>query len=161
MSLYDKSGELNGYVHYLYVLMGARIISLLAGSSGTLMVMAGLEKQELKIQSFKAVISTILALLLTAKYGLLAIVSLFIIFMLFINISQLIIIKKHINITPFSNALYKLILVSIPLAYFAINHNFEFQIYHYLLFPFLMYLFYGIIFLKQIIFTYNQIVSND
>ena len=43
--LYDDSGQILEYLTYLYILMLARIISLLAGSSGTLMIMAGLEKK--------------------------------------------------------------------------------------------------------------------
>ena len=43
--LYDDSGQILEYLTYLYILMLARIISLLAGSSGTLMIMAGLEKR--------------------------------------------------------------------------------------------------------------------
>ena len=43
--LYDDSGHILQYLTYLYILMIARIISLLAGSSGTLMIMAGLEKR--------------------------------------------------------------------------------------------------------------------
>ena len=43
--LYDKSGDLSMYKTYLYVLMLSRVISLFVGSSGTFMVMAGLEKK--------------------------------------------------------------------------------------------------------------------
>ena len=156
LSLYDKSGELDNYVVYLYVLMGARIISLLAGSSGTFMIMAGLEKRELQIQSVKAILITVLALLFTNKFGLSAIVSLFIFFMFFVNVLQLIFIKKHINISPFSNDLYLLILISIPLGYFAISYNFDFRLYHYFLIPIFVYLLYGVVFIKQIIAAYKE-----
>ena len=98
LSLYDDTGDILNYLPYLYVLMAARIIALLAGSSGTFMIMAGLEKKELLIQTTKAILITLLALSFTKEYGLLAIVTLFIVFTLFVNIFQLFFIRKEINI---------------------------------------------------------------
>ena len=151
LHLYDKSGDLSSYKVYLFVLMIARIISLLAGSSGTFMIMAGLEKKELKLQTIKAILITILAVILVSKYELDAIVSLYIIFMLFINISQLIYIKRNINISPFSYDLYKLLFVSIPLIYLAIFHkDYTFSIMEILSISISLYLFYMILFFKKI-----------
>ena len=96
------------YKIYLLFLIVGRRLSLAAGSSGTFMIMAGLEKKELKLQTIKAVLITSLAFIFVHKYGMMAIVLLYVIFMLFINISQLIYIQKHLNISPFSYDLIKL-----------------------------------------------------
>ena len=50
--------------------MAARIASLLCGSSGTFMIMAGLERKELLIQTTKAILITFLAVLFTKEYEL-------------------------------------------------------------------------------------------
>ena len=159
--LYDNTGGLIQYKSYLYFIMGARIIALFSGSSGSFMVMAGLEKYELKIQLVKAILITFLGLLLIGSFGLLAIVFLFVFFMLFVNVTQLIIIKKYLNISPFSKPLFILIFISIPISYFSITHQIEFNLYHYIIIPILLYLFYGLVFLKQIKLTIKEISNND
>ena len=150
LMLYDKSGGLLIYKSYLIGLLIARMISLLAGSSGTFMIMAGLEKKELKLQTIKAILITILAVVLVKQYELIAIVSLFIIFMLFINISQLIYIKKRINISPFSNELLKLIIIVIPLMVFSAIQEFSFTYLEFILIPVVLYLMFIVLFFKQI-----------
>ena len=114
------------------------------------MIMAGLEQKELKLQTIKAVLITILAIILVNKFELIAIVSLFIGFMLFINISQLIYIKHNIKISPFSSDLLKLILLTIPLLYFSIITNYNFSILEIILTPVLIYLLFFVLFIKQI-----------
>ena len=141
--------------------MAARIIALLAGSSGTFMIMAGLEKKELLIQTIKAVLITPLALFFTKEYGLLAIVSLFIIFTLFVNIFQLFFINKDININPFSKNLFFLIALSVPLFYYAIINDNQFNIYQVLWIPFVIYLIYFLMFYKSIRILYFDIFKND
>jgi O-antigen/teichoic acid export membrane protein len=150
LMLFDKSGGLLIYKSYLIGLLIARMISLLAGSSGTFMIMAGLEKKELKLQTIKAVLITILAVVLVKQYELIAIVSLFIIFMLFINISQLIYIKRRINISPFSNELLKLIIIVIPLMVFSAIQEFSFTYLEFILIPVVLYLVFIVLFFKQI-----------
>lgn len=159
--LFDNSGNLSDYTFYLYVLMVARIISLLAGSSGIFMVMGGLEKEELRLQTLKAILITFLALILINKYELLAIVALFVFFTIFINVIQLVVINKYLKISPFSKNLFLLILVSIPMLFFALHNQIEFHSYHYFLLPILVYLFYGLMFIKPIRSTYFEIVNND
>lgn len=161
LALYDDSGDILNYLPYLYVLMAARIIALLAGSSGTFMIMAGLEKKELLIQTIKAVLITSLALFFTKEYGLLAIVSLFIIFTLFVNIFQLFFINKEININPFSKNLFFLIALSVPLFYYAISNDNQFNIYQVLWLPFVLYLTYFLVFYKSIRTLYFDIFKND
>ena len=159
--LYDSSGDILNYLPYLYMLMAARIIALLSGSSGTFMLMAGLEKKELLIQTVKAVLITSLALFFTKDYGLLAVVSLFIVFTLFINILQLFFIKRAININPFSKDLFLLIILSIPLYYYAINNANQFNIYQIFWVPILLYLSYFLVFYKSIRILYFDIFKND
>ncbi len=161
LSLYDDTGDILNYLPYLYVLMAARIIALLAGSSGTFMIMAGLEKKELLIQTAKAILITSLALLFTKEYGLLAIVILFIVFTLFVNILQLFFIRKEININPFSKELFFLIIISIPLFYYAVSNNNQFNIYQVLWVPVVVYAVYILVFYKSIRTLYFDIFKND
>ena len=130
------------YKIYLLFLIVGRRLSLAAGSSGTFMIMAGLEKKELKLQTIKAILITSLAFLFVHKYGMMAIVLLYVIFMLFINISQLIYIQKHLNISPFSSDLIKLFFLTILCMYFAIIQDYVFSLVHFIIIPFSVYLLY-------------------
>ena len=78
--LYDNTGNLIQYSILLYILMLARIITLISGSSGMIMIMAGLEDKELKIQTIKAVLIIISAFYLIDIYGLISMVILFVAF---------------------------------------------------------------------------------
>ena len=100
--LYDNTGNLIQYSILLYILMLARIITLISGSSGMIMIMAGLEDKELKIQTIKAVLIIISAFYLIDIYGLISMVILFVVFMFYINIAQLYVINKYLQISPFS-----------------------------------------------------------
>ena len=88
------------------------MLSLAAGSSGTFMIMAGLEKQNLYIQFIRALFLIVLSLSLIQYFGMLSVVILYVVFMLFVNVSQLIYIKRHINISPFSLELMVLFLLT-------------------------------------------------
>ena len=81
-------------------MLAGGMLSLAAGSSGTFMVMAGLEKQNLQIQIVRSVLLIIFSLVLIPILGLFSVVVLYVIFMLFVNLSQLMYISKHINISP-------------------------------------------------------------
>lgn len=148
--LYDSDGEIVAYASCLYVIMGARIISLLAGSSGTMMLMAGLEKKELVIQIIKAIFIIVLFIVFLKDYTLFTVVILFSLFLLFVNFSELFFISRHLKISPFSRDLITLIIVSIPLIYFSITHQFIFTTYHYFIIPITIYLIYILMFYKQI-----------
>ena len=115
-----------------------------------IMLMAGLEKKELIIQTIKAFLIIILTLILVDLYDLFAVVILFSFFMLFVNFSELFFIRRYLKITPLSRDLVLLIIVSLPLIYFAITHQQIFTIYHYLFIPILIYFIYIVIFHKQI-----------
>ena len=148
--LFDNTGDILSYLPYLHILMLARVIALISGSSGTIMLMAGLEKKELLIQTIKAISLTSLALLFTEEYGFPAIIILFILFTLFINFSQLFYINKLIKINPFSKNLFMLLLLSGPFAYYAIIHEFKFNILQLLIVPISLYLIYFIFFFKSL-----------
>ena len=75
------------------------------------------------------------------------IVILYVVFMLFVNVSQLIYIKKHINISPFSRELIVLFLLTFIAMYIAIVQEINFEILHYFIIPVLVYLsFFGVMF---------------
>ena len=148
--LYDNTGDLIQYSLFLYILMLARISTLISGSSGMIMIMAGLEDKELKIQIIKAVLIIISAFYLIDIYGLLSMVILFVAFMFYINIAQLFIINKYLQISPFSKNLSTLIFISLILIYFSINFSYNFNLIHYIIIPIFVYFFYFVIFYKKI-----------
>jgi len=161
LNLYDNSGNLIQYTSFLYILMLARIFTLISGSSGMIMIMAGLEDKELKIQIIKAVLIIILAFYLINIYGLFAMIILFVLFMFYINIAQLIIINKYLQITPFSKNLIFLILISIILMFFSINCSYNFNLLHYTIVPILLYGFYFVIFYKKVKQIYLNSFQDD
>jgi len=114
------TAEMLNYKKYLFFMLAGGMLSLAAGSSGTFMVMAGLEKQNLHIQIVRAVLLIVLSLILIPILGLFSVVILYVIFMLFVNLSQLIYISKYINISPFSKELILLFFLTILGMYFEI-----------------------------------------
>jgi O-antigen/teichoic acid export membrane protein len=146
--------EMLNYKEYLFYMLAGGMLSLAAGSSGTFMIMAGLEKQNLYIQFIRALFLIVLSLSLIQYFGMLSVVILYVVFMLFVNVSQLIYIKKHINISPFSRELIVLFLLTFIAMYMAIVQDFKFEMIHYFIIPVLVYLsFFGVMFksLKRII----------
>ena len=148
LKLYNE--EMINYKIYLFYMLIGGMISLSSGSSGTIMVMAGLEKENLYLQSIRSILLIILSVLLIPIFGMLSVVLLYVFFMLFINLFQLIFIYKHLNITPFSNNLYVIFTLTICLIYFCITQDYTFKFYHYFLIPILIYFFYFVIMLKPI-----------
>ena len=144
------TAEMLKYKDFLFFMLVGGMLSLAAGSSGTFMIMAGLEKKELQLQTLKAVLITGLAFAFVSEYKMLAIVSLYVIFMLFINVSQLIYIKKNVSISPFSADLLKLFGLTIICMYFAINQSYNFKLIHFILIPIGVYLAYFLLMLKPI-----------
>ena len=135
------------YKNDLFFMLSGGMLSLAAGSSGTFMIMAGLEKQNLYIQFIKAFFLIVLSLSLIQYFGILIVVVLYVVFMLFVNVSQLIYIKKHINISPFSRELIVLFSLTFIAMYIAIVQDFKFEMLHYFIIPVVVYLsFFGIMF---------------
>tara|TARA_X000001036_G_C20392838_1_gene689396 strand:- start:323 stop:742 length:420 start_codon:yes stop_codon:yes gene_type:complete len=126
------------------------ISSLVTGSSGTIMMMAGLEKKFLNIQIWRSIFIIILSLILIPIYGMISVVSLYVFFMLFTNIIQLIYIKKAINISPFSFDLLKLIILTVFIMYIVMNQQYEFKITHFIIIPLGIYLVYFLLLIKPI-----------
>ena len=141
------SSEMLIYKKYLLYMLVGGILSLAAGSSGTFMVMAGLEKQNLKLQLIRAILLLLLSLWFIPIIGLLSVVVLYVLFMLFINGAQLIYIGKYLQISPFSKELFFLFGLTVIVMYFAINQEFIFQIYHFIIIPILVYVcYFGLLF---------------
>ena len=134
--------EMLNYRKYLFFMLAGGMLSLAAGSSGTFMVMAGLEKQNLHIQIARSILLIVFSLIFIPKFGLFSVVILYVVFMLFVNLLQLIYISKYINISPFSKELILLFSLTIFGMYFAIFQKFEFEIYHYFIIPICIYVVY-------------------
>ncbi|MAW21500.1 MAG: hypothetical protein CMD16_03795 [Flavobacteriales bacterium] len=136
------TSEMLNYREYLFFMLAAGMLSLAAGSSGTFMVMAGLEKQNLYIQIIRSILLVTLSLILIPEFGLFSVVILYVVFMLFVNLFQVIYISKYINISPFSKELIILFFLTIFGMYFAISQQFEFEVYHYFIIPISIYVLY-------------------
>ncbi len=137
LSLYTS--EMLNYKKYLFFMLAGGLLSLAAGSSGTLMIMAGLEKQNLYIQFIRSILLIILSLIFIPIFGLYSAVILYVSFMFFVNLSQLIFIYKNIKISPFSNELIFLLIITFLVMYVAISQDYEFNLYHYIFLPFCVY----------------------
>jgi len=146
------------YKNYFFFLLLGRGIGLSTGSSGTFMNMAGLENQLLNIQIIKVVFIIIFSLLLIPVYGMISVVVLYVIFMLFANISYLFYIKRNLNISPFSFDLLKLFSLTIIGMYFAVNQDYTFQLMHFILIPIGVYLLYFLVMLKPIKSLINELI---
>jgi len=136
------TAEMLMYKKYLFYMLVGGMLSLAAGSSGTFMIMAGLEKQNLKLQLIRAILLIFLSLWFIPIIGLLSVVVLYVVFMLFINTAQLIYIGKYLQISPFSKELFFLFGFTVIAMYFAINQEFVFEIYHFITVPILVYVCY-------------------
>ena len=151
------SDDLITYKYFLFFLLIGGVFSLAAGSSGTFMLMAGLEKENLILQFIKAFFIIVFALWLIPLYGLISVVLIYVISMLLFNFLQLFYIKRSLGISPFSRSLLLLLLFSIPILYFCMSQNFVFNIYHYLLTPLVVYILYFSFFFSPIIRIFKHI----
>jgi O-antigen/teichoic acid export membrane protein len=141
------TSEMLVYEKYLLYMLVGGILSLATGSSGTFMVMTGLEKQDLNIQLIRASLLIFLSLLFIPIIGLLSVVSLYVISNLFVNVAQVIYIAKCLKISPFSKDLFFIFVITILAMYFAINQEFVFQLFHYITVPILVYVcYFGLLF---------------
>ena len=141
------TSEMLVYKKYLlYMLIGA-ILNLAAGSSGTFMIMAGLEKQNLKIQLIRAFLLIFLSLLFIPVIGLLSVVGIYVISNLLVNGVQVIFIVKYLKISPFSKELFFVFGLTIIAMYIAINQEFIFQKFHFITVPIIVYVcYFGLLF---------------
>jgi hypothetical protein len=102
-------------------------------------------------------LSVIFAFIFIEEYKLDAMVAILLFFMIFVSSSQLFYINKEINVSPFSKELLLLILFSIPFIYFAMNQEFIFQLYHFIIIPIGIYLMYFFVFYKSIFNLYKEL----
>ena len=72
---------------------------------------------------------TFFAIFFIKDHGLFAVVILFCVFSFIVNILQLFFITKIIKISPFSKDLFLLVLISLPMFYYAITNNNDFNLY--------------------------------
>jgi len=141
------TAEMLVYKKYLFYMLVGGILSLATGSSGTFMIMAGLEKQNLNIQLIRASLLIFLSLLFIPIIGLLSVVGLYVISNLFVNGAQVIYIIKYLQISPFSKELFFIFGLTIIALYFAINQEFIFQTFHFITVPILVYVcYFGLLF---------------
>ena len=159
--LYDDTGGLAKYAPYLYVMMFGRVVRLLVGGAGSILVMANLERYELRLQVVRVILINILAILLISQYELLVVVILFVLSHLFAEIYRVIIIYTKLNIHPFSTSLYVLVLLGAPFMYIGMIHTIDFQLVHFFLIPIFLYCFFALIFFKQIKSVYLDIIAKD
>ena len=139
------TAEMLQYKSFLFLMLIGGMLSLAAGSSGTFMIMAGLEKQNLYIQISRLIFLIVLSLSLIPIYGMLSVVLLYVVSMLFVNVTQLIYIKKHIDISPFSNELLILFSLSFIGMYFGMVQDYEFIIIDFIIIPVGIYVSYFLI----------------
>ena len=106
--------------------------------------MAGLEKKDLYIQLIRGVLLFVLSIILINYFSVLSgmwvITILYVLFMLLVNITQLVYIKRYINISPFSKDLILLFLLTFFTMYLAINQSYIFDLIHFILLPIGVYL---------------------
>ena len=133
LSLYGE--EMKNYNFYLIILMLGSIISLSAGSSGTIMVMAGLERKNLKLQFIKALLTIGLAIILIPIYSFNAVVFLYVGCMIFLNAFQLIYIYINIRISPFSTDLLYVYLLASPVIVYSLLNTEQFQLLDFFIIP--------------------------
>ena len=114
------------------------------------MLMAGLEKNDLYIQIFKTFFTILLSILLIKDYQLNAIVLIFFISNLFVNLMQFIFIYKKLNINPYSKELFLLMLISALIISFYYVFNIEMNLIYVLPFSLIIFLIFSLSFKKKI-----------
>ncbi len=153
LSLYTQ--DLIEYESFLLIMLIGGIFSTIAGSSGTIMLMAGLEKENIFLQVVKAFLVIVLSiyLIIYQKAGILEFILINVILSFLMNATQLILISRYIKINPFSPLLIKLFLFTIlclSLVFWMKTQSFDFTLIHFILIPFILYLLYIILFYSAI-----------
>ena len=137
--------EMNAYLFltaFMFLSVGA---TLPVGSSGVVMNMAGMEKQNIWVQLLKASLTIILILYFTEKYQLLAVVIIYVFCEYFKNYLQVFIIWKKTKIHPFSKGLIVLYLLAIPFIIYFFRLEFNWEIKEYIIVPIVVFLSYALI----------------
>lgn len=153
--------EFENYTLELFILFLGNYISISVGSSGTMMVMAGLEKESLYLQMFKLIFVLIVSLLFLPTYGLLGAVCIYSIAMLVINVFEVYFINKRLSVYPldkYSYILFLLFFISLYLVYDYGNQ--VYNIWYYIFVPIILYSIYFLLFYKVILKIIKTIKEN-
>ncbi len=132
--------EFSPHTFELMVLFMANYISLTVGSSGTLMLMGGLEKEELYLQIFILIFTLASSFLLLSLYGLLAVVFIRLATMFIVNTVEVYFIYRRFKLWPWDRYSYLLMALFIFLLVFSYKyHTYDFSLWHYILIPVVLY----------------------
>ncbi len=173
--LYDSTGHLYTYKYFFYIIILARLFRLSVGSAGSMLVMTGLEKYELKMQIVRGFsmifISAVLYLVFLDEKNticnfsyenfFIGIVIVFMLFSLLTEFYRVISLYNKLSIHPYSKYTIRLILLSIPLFYISVIHDFDFAILDYIFIPIFILLLYFSLFYKKIKSIYKEILISD
>jgi len=154
--------EFSHYTLALTILFLANYFSLMVGSSGMMMIMGGLEKEQLYLQVIQVVVTMVVSILFLPVYGLMAAVFIQLINMFFINQMEVYYIRKKFSIWPWDHSSYLLIATFFILLYGAyVYHNGEFSTIAYIVVPLSLYLGYFLVFKKKLMIVKNMIQMNS
>ena len=146
--LYNE--EMLEYKWFLFFMLIGGMLSLASGSSGVIMMMAGLEDQLLRIQILRSIVVIISSLLLIPFYGMISVVCIYCFTMLLTNMSHLFYIKRIIDISPFSFDLLKIFAITFIMMMFAVNQDYKFDFIHFIFIPIVIYTLYFLIMFNPI-----------
>ena len=159
LGLYGE--EFAHYTFELMILFLANYFSLMVGSSGMMMMMGGLEKEELKIQIYQLLFTLVASLVFLPVYGLLAAVFIRFVSMFFINQTEVFYIYKRFSIWPWDTSSYLLMGIFLILLYVVFRyHTSQFEIWHYFLFSFLLYFVFIAFFYKKLTHIYHMVKNS-
>jgi len=146
------------YKNFLLFMLIGGIMSLASGSSGTFMIMAGLENKNLNILLIKSILIIILSFYYIPIYGMSAIVFLYVFFMFFVNFLQVFFIRRSVNISPFTYQLFILYSITTMFIYFTFNQNYSFSLFHFIVLPIVIYVIYFISMIKTIKQLFKELI---
>ncbi len=156
LGLYGE--EFSQYTFELMVLFLANYLSLMVGSSGMMMTMGGLEKEELKIQIFQFIFTLISSLIFLPLYGLLAAVFIRFVSTFMINQSEVYYIYKRFAIWPWDRYSYILMAMFFGLLFVVYRyHSNEFSLWEYMLYTVLFYMLFFTLFYKKLSEVYELV----
>jgi len=149
LSLYGS--EFATHTFELMILFLGNYFSISVGSSGTIMLMAGLEKEEVYIQLVKIIFVVILSLIFLPIYGLLGAVIIYAISTFFVNFMEVYLINKKLHVFPLdkdSIVLFLLFFIGLIIANMYQNKNFH--AFEYIFYPLIIYGIFFLIFRNKI-----------
>ena len=152
--------EMNAYLFltaFMFLSIGA---TLPVGSSGVVMNMAGMEKQNVWVQLFKASLSVALLLVFVKQHQLLAVVIIYVFSEYLKNYLQVFIIWKKTRIHPFSRGLVFLYLLAIPFVVYFIQLEFSWSLKEYILVPIIVCFCFALLSFKKVKSILKEVNAN-